>query len=256
MYEDIRGITDTNYFLGNYNGFIIYIFPALITGYLYFKKYTNKLPPGYLFLWVISLLTFIIKRSATSLIGLSIFGIYILFFNTQKSHLFFNIKSYLAANIAFFYFFVWNSSNNQILNLVTSLIGKDITFTGRTLIWKNAKYHIYDCWLIGNGLEKAETITNKLGFIQATSAHNLMLDLLYKTGFLGFIILSIPFFIFLNNLKKINNIKIRYFLEAFCGILLLMSQFEAYNLKFILFIFTILYMYTCENRKSKAGKFD
>ena len=107
-----------------------------------------------------------------------------------------------------------------------------------------------------NGLEKAETITNKLGFIQATSAHNLMLDLLYKTGFLGFIILSIPFFIFLNNLKKINNIKIRYFLEAFCGILLLMSQFEAYNLKFILFIFTILYMYTCENRKSKAGKFD
>lgn len=256
MYEDIRGITDTNYFLGNYNGFIIYIFPALITGYLYFKKYTNKLPPGYLFLWVISLLTFIIKRSATSLIGLSIFGIYILFFNTQKSHLFFNIKSYLAANIAFFYFFVWNSSNNQILNLVTSLIGKDITFTGRTLIWKNAKYHIYDCWLIGNGLEKAETITNKLGFIQATSAHNLMLDLLYKTGFLGFIILSIPFFIFLNNLKKINNIKIRYSLEAFCGILLLMSQFEAYNLKFILFIFTILYMYTCENRKSKAGKFD
>lgn len=83
-----------------------------------------------------------------------------------------------------------------------------------------------------------------------------MLDLLYKTGFLGFIILSIPFFIFLNNLKKINNIKIRYSLEAFCGILLLMSQFEAYNLKFILFIFTILYMYTCENRKSKAGKFD
>ena len=86
-------------------------------------------------------------------------------------------------------------------------------------------------------------MAEKVGMIQAVNAHNFYLDTIYKTGLLGLLLLAISFLYSLYWLKKIENQKLRYFLEAFLGIFMFMSQFEAYNIKFIFFMLTFITMY-------------
>ena len=139
---------------------------------------------------------------------------------------------------------------------MVNLLGKDITFTGRTKIWQNAKVHIMNHLLLGNGLESAEVLSEKLNLYDKMSfvAHNLVIDVLYKSGLGGFIVFSMLFLLLLQKVKRLNDTKIRYFLEAFLGIFLLMSQFEAYNIKPIFIILTILYFYTSNNQITRTGK--
>lgn len=258
MYEDIRGIKNTNFFLGNYNGFIIYIYPTIAIGYIFFKKYSNKIPLNYIILWFISLGTIIIKGSITSLFGLCFLVLYMILFNNKVFRYIFNIKTYLIFNISFFYFLVWNNSNSWLLKKMVNLLGKDITFTGRTKIWQNAKVHIMNHLLLGNGLESAEVLSEKLNLYDKMSfvahTHNLVIDVLYKSGLGGFIVFSMLFLLLLQKVKRLNDTKIRYFLEAFLSIFLLMSQFEAYNIKPIFIILTILYFYTSNNQITRTGK--
>lgn len=256
LYIDQRGIQDTNYLLGNYNGFIIYMFSAILSGYLYLRKYPKRITVGYICLWGISFVSLFLKRSLTSLVGLSLLLIYMIFFNYQWTRWFLNIKSYVIGNLLFFYFFVWNTANNKILEFVTIVLDKDITFTGRTFIWSNAKSYIAENWLLGNGIEKSEVIAEKIGIIDAVNIHNLYLDILYDSGLIGFCFIAIFFIILLRGLKQLKDNKVRYFVEALLGILMLMCQFEAYNIKFIFFIIVFLNLYACrkENKRMESGE--
>lgn len=254
MFEDQRGIRDYNFFLGNYNAFIIYLFMALITGYLYQKRYKSRFSADYLLLWGISFFTFTRVRSVTSVAGLFMLSIYGLLFNYKWSRFFLNLKTYCFLNFTFFIMFVWNASDNIIVGKMVNLINKDITFTGRTVIWSGAKQYISRQWLIGNGLETQSVMTEKLG-IAASHAHNLYLDILYKTGAAGFLIVCLCFFMMTSKLRKMRDEKVRYFLEAFLGIFMLMSQFEAYSIKFVFFMMMLIVLFASyePGRKQGAG---
>lgn len=249
MIVDQRGISSTNFFLGNYNGFIIYIFIALITGYIYIAKYQKKFQLHYIILWGIVFFTYMRVHSATSVVGLTLLLIYSLLFNRKWTRRFLNIKIYTFFHAIFFYMFVWNSWNSVFLKIVTEVLNKDLTFTGRTLIWEAIKPYIREHWLLGNGLWNGELMAEKIGMVQAVNAHNLYLDIWFKTGLVGFSIIALLFCICCSKLRKQDKAEVRYFLEAFLGILMLMSQFEAYSIKFIFFVLVFISAYADHNRR-------
>ena len=181
---------------------------------------------------------------------------YILFLNYKWTRGVLNLITYTIVNSVFFVLFVWNTSKGALLSSLTGLINKDITFTGRTSIWEGVKPYICQHWLLGNGLEQGKVMAEKIGMIQAVNAHNLYLDLVYKTGLSGFLLIAFLFVLTCSKIRKIEDPKIRYFLEAFIGIFMFMSQFEAYSIKFIFFMLVFLYMYGCKNSGAEEEKRD
>lgn len=252
MIEDQRGIKGTNFFLGNYNQFIIYISIPLITGYLYLKNFGKKYSKlWYVMLWMISFMTYSIATSTNSLIGLSLLAVYMLCLNHTWTKVFLNLKVYIFCNILFFIFFVWNTSESNVLLNFVSMLGKDITFTGRTEIWNQVLKLMSGHWILGYGIESGPVMAEKVGMLQAVNAHNLYLDILYKTGLLGISAMMLSFLYMIYCIHKIQDSKIKNFVEAFIGILMLLCQFEAYNIKFIFFVMILFTVYA--NKHAKQG---
>jgi len=254
MYVNDMGLQEYNFFLGNYNVFVIYFFMSALSGYLYVKKYKGRITGDYIFLWLIILITFYKKRSATSMVGVLLLLIYGVLFNRKGTRLLFNIKTYSVFNLFFFFFIVWNSADNWIVKGITGLLNRNMTFSGRTVIWDKIKPLVKQKWLLGNGLETEEVILEKLKPVQAVHAHNLYLDILYKNGLIGFILIAILFFLLTVYKKKLKDQHVRYFLEAFLGIFMLMCQFEAYSIKFVFFMLIFLSMYAYENQEINTGQ--
>lgn len=250
MYADARGTMDTNFFLGNYNSFILYMLFAIVFGYLLHKDGT-KWRPGYLFLWMLSFMTLSIKRSATSIIVLLLFGIYTFFLNYKWTRLFLNIKTYFLMNGVIFVSVVWNTNTSFLLEKITKLLNKDITFTGRTYIWSTAIQYIKKKWIWGYGCQSDAATRMTFNNVQAVHCHNLYLNILYQNGIIGLFIIFLILIIVLNRLKYLNNSKVRYFLEAYIGIFMLRRQFEAENIKVEFFMFIFIFLYCCKNKYIK-----
>lgn len=236
MITDNRGITNTNFFLGNYNAYIQYLFLSLICGYLYQMQAYGKVNNWWILILGIGLLFYSQKFSATSCFGLLFVYIYSLLFNKKCTRKYLNLKIYTIINTLFFVFFVWNTGSNTLLSPVLNLLHKDITFTGRTLIWQKTKGLINESPLLGIGLQEGEEIAARIGMVQAVNAHNLYLNILLTTGIIGFIIFVVMFCYTAHKVSTIKNLQIRYFIEAVIGIFMFMSQFETYNIKLVFFL--------------------
>jgi O-antigen ligase len=87
----------------------------------------------------------------------------------------------------------------SLLAKVLGFFGKDLTFTGRTQIWKAVVQTIPEHWWIGHGLrstfsrpeaEPTATILRRIGF-SASHSHNSVLQLLLDYGIIGVILTMI-----------------------------------------------------------------
>ncbi len=249
MYDDARGIRNTNYFLGNYNIFILYMLPAIVFGYLVNEGNIKK--KGYFFLWILCFATLYIKRSATSFAVL-LLGVYVIFLNHRWTRMIFNVKTYILVNILFFFSVVWNANSYDFIGKIANLLNKDSTFSGRTRIWSTAVQYIKRNWIWGYGCQSGTAFRIAFDNDSAIHCHNLYLNILYQYGIVGLIVIAVIFIIVLHELQRLKNDRIRYFLEAYIGIFMLRGQFEAENIKFEFFMFLFLYLY-CRKHGSGPG---
>lgn len=154
-----------------------------------------------------------------------------------------NLRIYTIGNALFFLIFVWAPTNGGILAPILNLIRKDLTFTGRTDIWLAVKEIIFSSHYLGIGMQDGENIAERIGMVQAINAHNLYLNILLILGVGGVIITVIMYAYTVYCLNKIVNEKVRYFLETILGVLMFMAQFEAYSMKFILYLMMLFCLY-------------
>lgn len=243
LITDSRGIRGTNFFLGNYNSYIQYILLTLIFGYLYHMRNKKSVTLGWFCIFGIGFLFYSQKFSATSTFGLGFLFIYQIIFNKKWTRMFMNLRIYTIGNALFFLIFVWAPTNGGILTPILNLIRKDLTFTGRTDIWLAVKEIIFSSHYLGIGMQDGENIAERIGMVQAINAHNLYLNILLILGVGGVIITVIMYAYTVYCLNKIVNEKVRYFLETILGVLMFMAQFEAYSMKFILYLMMLFCLY-------------
>jgi len=255
MFADDRGIYDVNFFLGNYNGYIQYLLLALICGYLYNMHAFGKMTIQWYSLFGIAFLFYSKHLSVTSCFGLILILLYHIFLNRKFSRPILNLRFYTIINIVFFFNFVWNPGSTGLFAPILNLFHKDITFTGRTAVWAWAKEIFLKNPLLGIGLQNSQYIFEKSGDMQVYHAHNLYLNTLFTTGILGFWALLVMFLYVSHQVKKITNAKSRYFIEAIIGILMFMSQFEAYNIKFIFFLLMLFCLYAEYDRTVQPRRY-
>lgn len=215
-----------NWFLGYDNGHILYILPFLVVYCLLYIINKDHLTLKSFLIITIFTASIYITWSVTSVVGISLFTVYIIFRHRLIFDRFLNIRMYIYSNVIIFFGIIIFRIQNIFAFLIENILKKDLTFTGRTKIWDNGLYWFQKRPLIGNGVQN--TLVN-YSRINAVHCHNYYLQILYQSGLLGFLGFSILLFLVAHQLNSIPPNKYTRFISFSIFCFLLMLQIEAYT---------------------------
>lgn len=173
----------TNWLLGYDNLHIVTILPAIVLSLLYSYINGEKIKFRTKLLLIIGIGSVFIRFSGTSVVAIFMLIFFIL---TRKSIFkntrIFNCFNYYLFHLTLFVAIVLLRVQDIFSWIIVDILGKSLTFTGRTNIWDTTIEHIKNNYIIGYGVEKASTRVMKNLNQYATHAHNHILEVLYKGG--------------------------------------------------------------------------
>lgn len=183
MYKS--GVYYENWFLGYKNIQIRTILPiiciSIINSYMRFDRLNLKTKV----LLVICIITFILTKSSTALVGFFIFLILFLKYHDNKPlPKILNIKFAILTTSILFSMISILKLQNLFKFFIVDILNKDITFSGRIIVWDKAINFISAKPIIGYGYttgEQFQTIFNSIFF---THPHNYYLYILMTGGLL------------------------------------------------------------------------
>ncbi|WP_065220370.1 MULTISPECIES: O-antigen ligase family protein [Butyricimonas] len=220
----------------NYNQFAAVFMPAIfLHTIMYFR--TGRIRSLILLLSV-CFASVALEGSATATVSILLLLLTVIFIKNERLLKIENLS--LIVGIVFFFFtFVIPTFSVLDIPLVSNFVeglGKDMTFSHRTNIWRYAEFQIIHSPIIGYGVCDKEWFQHLLS--NAVHTHNIVLQMLLQGGIIGLLIFAV--FVY-GGIKKILSVQNKYqkrLLITVSIIFLLMSQFEVYINTFIyIFIF-------------------
>ena len=241
----------TNWFLGYDNTHICIFLPALML-MLINQNITKK--KSFMDILLICFITYSVFYcfSANSVVVYTIILIYIIFHNKLNKINALNVKNYIILYLAMFFGLVIFRIQEIFSWFIVNVLNKTITFTGRTSIWDRVILLIKKKPILGYGKEKIEVVISKLGHKSYSHAHNTILDILYKGGFISLLIMSYIIYICAKELKKYQHNKISKIVGITLFCFFIMSLFEAREEKiglYIILIYAYNISYLVENKE-------
>lgn len=160
--------------------------------------------------------------------------------------------------IIFFFAIVIFKIQNMFSYLLLNIFNKDMTLSGRTRIWDLAVEYIKDNPILGYGIESQSVSILKFGI---SHIHNIVLQIIYNCGFVGFGIYIIYIKNILKSFKKNKKSSIYVLFSIVLFIYLFSSMLDFYNDKYIISILLCLFanikILAEENNKQNNGdKYD
>ena len=236
MYHDAN---QNNYLLGYNNGHIVVLMPALFFSYQrwYYRKKRLQL----IITWVAVYTGVFLTHSTTTKIGLLVLLILIatIQFPILRKYLF-SWKT-TAAIIAILFFGVVVLREQGVLPVnVVHLLDKDASFTARTVLWDRSLNSIRIHPWFGIG-DSTEINIGLFALVQEHAyAHNEILDVLVKSGFIGLILYLNCIANSIRTIKGRENLHNKIWL-AFMTSYWISMMVESYsNYKFYYFYFVML----------------
>ncbi|MEY8412512.1 O-antigen ligase family protein [Lachnospiraceae bacterium 62-26] len=245
----------TPYFLyGNINNTIKYVFPGLCCSMI-IDHLNDKNISIYTFLFLAGLMyNFVfIYFMATAFIGLVVVIIWNVFYNIFKNHsaIIFTVVLFLILFVELFV--IIQSGGLWISGLITYIFGKDISFSGRRVLWIRVISAIIQKPILGYGLCSSEYIRSMIG--NTSGSHNYYLDIVFQRGIIGLIIFFGIVIIIIPRLVKTLN-KTQYILLGFVCAYLVMFLSEPFSSteKFHIPVFyMLLKLLEDENNNKQTG---
>ncbi|WP_160324142.1 O-antigen ligase family protein [Adlercreutzia muris] len=188
-----------NWVLGYKNQFLPFFICFATVAFLQMRYSRKRLRPAALI--VAMLLSLVLGKSATSLIVMVIFVAGMMIAET-RARLVFN--PYLLAIVVVFAFFVivLMSSSETISGLIAAIANRDVTFSGRTVIWGSVMDAIAQKPLFGWGVMSDESHIALIDHVEASSAHNFYLELLLSGGVVSLLVYGVFVVLVLKRLKS------------------------------------------------------
>ena len=184
----IRSTQQNWYFLTYDNDSIFYLLPVVVAFLYYCYNYDRKLKKLYLLYLGFILFMFISKNAVTAMLTMLLYTgltFYYEYFFTHTKHRRKPFKfDYMIAMIigVVFSVFIVSIVGGGMASYVASFWGKNGSFSGRDVIWKNSIEYICKRPLFGYGLEDEIIKYIKLG---QTHCHNILLQMQYTSGLIG-----------------------------------------------------------------------
>ena len=236
MYLDLSSGYYENWFLGYDNLHILYIFPCIFFNILNFKINRKKSLP--LLFILVSIVSVVIRWSATSLVALLFLIIY--FIDPLKKFVLRNYKKILIFVLILNFLIVIFRVQNIFEYIIVDLLNKSLTFTGRTYIWDNVISFIKEKPFLGYGFELSSFRYLKTSYFRAFHAHNEILEIIYKTGFIGFFVFVILNCNYLNKISKISDDSIKIIFILFTISYYFLAVTEFYSIINYIYLFAIV----------------
>ena len=179
MYVYDRALEE-NWLLGYKNYHIVYIMALLIFGAVHSLCQYGRIAVRVWIYIAMSLFSSLLVGARTPMMAILLFAASILFTRLRNFTPLFNSLTYLAAYAAAFFMIVVIRIEN--LPVVGKLIGREITFNNRIHFWDKAMTEFRDYPVFGHGYQQFRMFR---GYV---TTHNQMIEILYKTGAVGFVI--------------------------------------------------------------------
>lgn len=188
-----------HWFLGYKNVQLPFFAIALLaTGIEQFYAKSRKL----VIVMVSIAITTIGLRSTTSMLAIMIgFAFFAYVYNKPGEVSWFLMPMTLFVISIIVSFFIVTGMIPDFFSSFLALLGKDLTFTGRTTLWPIVIEAFLSAPLIGNG-NNVEKLYNLIGYGQS---HNFYLDILYRGGLIYFGWLCVILRTAFKNLRKVNG---------------------------------------------------
>ena len=237
------------HFLGNRNSIIEYGLSGVIAGYFKIaEKKGDKISfLTWIILWFIQMITFSLSKSLTSIVGLTLLLGYLLFWNGRRTSCFWSVYIFGAISIAFYFLIVQNQASGKLLEKILFFLEKSSSFAERMTTWRAYLKEIPNEMILGHGvLEQSALSRIFVGTTAATNrhAHNIFLNIAFQSGIAGLFAFLFLFVIIISKLKDTEDLWAALFVGVLLGVLLVMSQVEAYTIEFYSLILFIVYSYT------------
>ncbi len=232
--------TRNNWLLGMDNGQAPLFLWAITVSVLrtYFITGKTKLTPRNLFLLVAILATVLICWQATIIVGMTIIVFALLFSEYFAKAKLLNIWTYFLIVAIVFALLVIFQSVGGFSYIIQTILRKDLTFSGRVMIWGKTIKAISQHPLLGYGRQDDYFMWKSVGHIHT---HNMYLQTLYQGGILHFSVFIFVHLVTAKKLYKNNENVLSNALSMILFCLLIMFQVEAYAYSFWIVIFQLCY---------------
>lgn len=244
------------WFFGRKNNRVFYYIVSIFL--LLWKYQNNPNSKGKIKLLLMMALTIIIsflERSSTSIvvsIVLAVFLCIYLFhlFPVKKPKISIFLIIYVIAAVVI----VWGSSS-FLQFFVEGFLGKDMTFSSRTIIWSQMIQYYSQKPILGWGVIGSDTTSDMLGSIDFTSAHNQWLQFLFQGGIILFVFAIIFNYIIWKRIAHQGKPANVYLMTAFMSAIYIECLFEAqFNTVKLLLLYFIIYLYAIHNNLGGGKK--
>lgn len=187
--------------LGLDNGYIKFFLVAIV---LFTFSYKDK-PLVRNSMYICMMATMVYVWSGTGIVGITIMLGYIYLLNRSKYSFDLNYWVCLAIEIVAFLSIVIFRVTDKFSELIVNVIGKDITFTGRTILWDQAMLLIAKKPVWGYGVYDYNLLISTANG-QAYSAHDTVLQMMLMGGIVSLIAFCIIKITIGIRLKKYGSI--------------------------------------------------
>ena len=224
IYKDGLYTSRDFYFLGNYNTHVYYILPMLMAIFLNWE--TKMSFVARIAIVAVCSISFLICHSISSTVTMSVFMLLLIireYSMKHRKHLFQKLENFYAIYVLGALAIVVGRIHSKFSFIIENVFHKNMTLTGRTPMWDRALKLLPDKLFVGFGLQTRDAMIKLIG---KRHCHNLLLQTLFQTGTVGFMVFA---GILLNVSRAIKK-----------------SPYKRYNSLFAITIFCFLVMYLTE----------
>lgn len=230
-----RNVYEAVYFLGSKNASFPFYYTFLLCIFLDLLKnntHHEKIRVGMLLL--ITLGAAIICESVSSFLCLLLMAsLFFMFYSKIKLVL---KPSLIFVPLIVILIIIYVGAEIMLITDFLGLVGRNPTFSSRTIIWAQAFYAFQSHMFFGAG----DNLIFQVGYRITDHAHSIYIDMLAKYGLIPFIVFIVLIYKAVEIIKR-NNIEsfatIKYLLLA---IYLLHSGFDDYNIHFLILIIMLI----------------
>ena len=246
MYLNTRGQA-VCWFLGEDNYAFSYYLLANILALIYLVENNTILLAvysfvnSYLFAWK--------NDIATGKITIIVLSVLVLLGIIDKVRRTLNMFIITIVNIVVFYFLVINRFYERI-SAIIGLLGRNMTLSGRTIIWERVIDYITKKPVVGHGVYSAAMFDGTLNMNGLASAHNYYLMLAFDGGIIAIILfLYVLWILYMVSVDNPND-KISYFFMIGIFTFMFREQVENGGYEYMYILMTLFYYRNVENSQS------
>ena len=187
-----------------------------------------------------SLLYVILAKTATGILVIALFTVYIVIRTFKRKQLFrFSHSLFVIGNLIIFVLLVFCRVQEHLplISGMTSMLGKEVTFTGRSGIWDKLSLIWLSSPVIGVGVHDSDFYVSATNYWAGVHAHSHYFQVMIEGGVIGLILFFIILLVSVSKPKKkaVDNEKIEVLIVG-VFLYLLAMQMEMYSQILTLFI--------------------